>query len=102
MRLRPVLADRLALALLQAQKGDDRRAEPEHEEERRRDRAAGPEGDVAEDVERVQEGAEIGEKGQHSDHHLFDAAALATPANRSFKASTIAPMRMLFDPLIMT
>ena len=35
MRLRPVGADRLALALLQAQLVDDRRAEQEHEQQRR-------------------------------------------------------------------
>ena len=55
VRLRPVVADRLALALLDAQQLDDRRAEQEHEQQRGHDRAAGAEGDVAEDVERAEQ-----------------------------------------------
>ena len=51
MRLRPVGADRLALALPDAQRVDDRRAEDEDDQRRGDQRAAGAEGDVAEDVE---------------------------------------------------
>ena len=52
MRLRAVLADRLAAALLQPQQVDDRRAGQKHEDQRRDRRAAGAERDVAENIER--------------------------------------------------
>jgi hypothetical protein len=60
MRLRAVLADRLPLALLEAEQRDDRRSEPEHEQNGRRRGAARPKRDVTEDVERTQNLAEIG------------------------------------------
>ena len=62
VRLRAVGADRLALALAQAQVIDDPRPEQEHEQRAGRHRAAGAEGDVAEDVERRAEPAEAGRK----------------------------------------
>src|ERR1700756_4779553 len=51
MRLRAIGADRLALALADAQMINDPGPEQEHEQRAGRDRAAGAEGDVAKDVE---------------------------------------------------
>ena len=49
--LGPVGADRLALALANAQRPDDGRPEQEHEQQRRDQGAAGAERDVTEDIE---------------------------------------------------
>ena len=51
MRLRAVVADRLALALLDAQQVDDAGPNRKTKSSAVIDRAAGAEGDVAEDVE---------------------------------------------------
>ena len=51
MRGRSVGADRLALALFQAQRGDDRRAEEEDQEQPGRRRAERAEGQIAKEVE---------------------------------------------------
>ena len=61
MRLRPVLADRLALALLEPQSRDDARPEEEDEEQRRRCRARSAERDVAEQIQRAENMRETGE-----------------------------------------
>ena len=53
MRLRAVVADRLALALLAAQKVDQRTAEHEAKDQRGKERPAGAKGDVAEKIEEV-------------------------------------------------
>ena len=63
MRLRAVLADRLSLALAQAQERDHPRAEQEDEQQAGRRRAAGAERDVAEDVEGAEIGAELSQPG---------------------------------------
>jgi hypothetical protein len=65
VRLRAILADRLALALLQTQQIDDDRSEQEHEQQRRHDGAAGPESDVAEDIQRPDL---LAEGHQHVEH----------------------------------
>ena len=54
MALRPVGADRLALALLRLQPGDDARPEHEADEQRRHHRAARAEGEIAEEIERLE------------------------------------------------
>ena len=51
--LRPVAADRLALALFDAQGRNGARAKKEHEKQGGRNRPACPEGQVAEQVERA-------------------------------------------------
>src|SRR4051794_30309389 len=51
MRLRAVVADRLALALAYPEHVDERAAEQEHEHQRGDDGAAGAKGDVTENVE---------------------------------------------------
>src|SRR6202035_3052241 len=51
VRLRPVAADRLALALEQPQPVDDGRTEQENKKQRGDHRAAGAERDVAEHIE---------------------------------------------------
>ncbi len=58
VRLRPVLADGLALALPGAQGVDEPRPEDEHHEHGRYHRTAGAEGDVAEQVENLRLPAE--------------------------------------------
>ena len=58
MRLRPVGADRLSLALAQAEVVDDPGAEQEHEQRTRHHRAASAESDVAKDVQERLENAE--------------------------------------------
>ena len=66
MRGGAILADGLALALLDAQDIDDRRPEQEHEQQRRHDGAAGAEGDVAEHVQRPDLVAEAHQRVEHS------------------------------------
>ncbi len=65
MRLRPVLADRLSLALAQAQMVDDPRPEQEHEHHRRHRGAAGAHRQIAEDIEHRNRAGEIREPIQH-------------------------------------
>ena len=95
--LRAVLADRLALALLDAQQVDDGRAEQEHEQQRRHDGAAGAEGDVAKDVERPDLIAEVHQRVEHPS--TLQAAA---GPNRVSMASTSGAMRVPSEPLIIT
>ena len=72
--LGPVQADRLALALLPLQPADQGRADQEADQERRHHRAAGAEGDVADDVE----GADlVREREEQAVEH--QAAFLMTP-----------------------
>src|SRR5690349_7985963 len=66
MGLRAVGPDRLALALPQPQRIDDRGAEQEDQHRRGYQRPAGAEGDVAEDVEDRGVASELREKGEHS------------------------------------
>ncbi len=72
MRLRAVGADRLALALFEPQGGDAARAEEEYEEQRRRGGAAGPEGDVAKQIERTEQMRKIRKPGEHEKQFLGD------------------------------
>ena len=65
MGLRAVGADRLALALLDAQQVDHRAAEQEDEHQRGDDGAAGAERDVAEDVEKRDLVGEFGQPIKH-------------------------------------
>ena len=65
MRLRPVLADRLAFPLLYTQQIDDRRAKHHNEQESGEDRAARAKRCVAKHVERVDLVAEVDEFVQH-------------------------------------
>ena len=65
MRLRAILADRLALALAQAQQGNHRRAEQKNEQQRRHRGAGGPERDVAKQVERLEMRAVFRKQGEH-------------------------------------
>ena len=65
VRLRPVGADRLALALLQAQVVDDPRPEQKHEHAGRDHRAAGAQREVAEHVE---DGDLVGKCGKPIEH----------------------------------
>ena len=61
----PSVADRLALALLQAQRRNDHRPEEEHQQKPGRRRAEGAEGQVAEQVEDARHVRKIGQPGQH-------------------------------------
>ena len=65
VRSRPVGADRLALALLQAQRRDDHRPEEEDEQQPGRRRAERAEGQIAEEVEDARDVRKIGQPGQH-------------------------------------
>ena len=64
--LRPVEADRLALALLGFEPGDEVRAEEEADQQRRHHRAARAEGEVAEKIEGLEA---VGERGQEMKQH---------------------------------
>jgi hypothetical protein len=65
MPLRPVGADRLALALADAQGADDLRAEEEHEQERRQHGAAGAEGNVSKHIEDAEFARELAQPIEH-------------------------------------
>src|SRR5581483_7214938 len=94
---RPVLADRLALALLQAQQVDDGGTEEEHEQQRRHDGAAGAEGDVAENVQRPDL---VAEAHQRIEHSLYPPG-LPGP-NRATSAATSGAMRVPSEPFTIT
>ena len=102
--LRAVGADRLALALLDAQQVDDRAAEQEHEHQRGDDGAAGAEGDVAEDVE---ERELVGEIGQPIEHRIKPCGRLplssAPGAETGVRSAlTIGPILEPSEPFTMT
>ena len=103
MALGAVFADGLALALADAQGPDHLGPEQEHEQQRRDQRSAGAEGDVAEDIE----GGELrGELGQPIEHRLLPLpgpvyAGAASAPNRRFNASTSGAMRLPSEPLTM-
>ena len=90
MRLRAVGADRLALALLEAQQVDDRAAEQEHEHQSGDDGAAGAERDVAEDVE---ERDLVGKFGQPIKHRCEILPLLHSGARPAVKRFAPAPAR---------
>src|SRR5919106_1823272 len=96
MPLRTVLADWLAFALADLQGPDHSRPEQEDKEQRRKHRASGTEGDVAEDVE---EGELRGELGQPIKHLLFvpPPPALAV-SNRSCLRPETALQRIYQRP----
>ena len=83
---RAVLADRLALALADAQRGDDGRTEQEHEQQRRDHRRAGAEGDVAKHVQDRQLPRPIGQVDQHF-------PKLSIPSQRPGRSRPRAPRR---------
>ena len=101
----PSLADRLALALLEAQHVDDRAAEQEDEDERGDDRAAGAEGDVAKDVE---ERDFVGKLGQPIEHRVEPGSAWRACAsalclgNCCSIALTIGPIFEPSEPFTIT
>ena len=65
VRLRPVGADRLALALPDAQVVDDPGPEQEHEDQRGHHRAAGAHREVAEHVEDRERAGKVGQPVEH-------------------------------------
>jgi hypothetical protein len=65
VRLRTVGADRLALALSNAQRVDDRRPKQEDDKCGGNQRATRPEGDVAEDIEELELVSQSGQQHQH-------------------------------------
>ena len=65
MRLRPVGTDRLALALANPQRIDDRRSEQKHDKGRGEQRRTRPEGDVPEQVEDLNFIRQFNEPDQH-------------------------------------
>ena len=78
--------------------------EQEDEDERRDRRAAGAEGDVAEDVEDRDLVGEAGRGGRASGDFLSLPVFGGRPAGakRAFRLSTSGPIRLAFDPLTMT
>jgi len=76
MRLRTVIADRLALALLAAQKVDQRLSEDETEDQRGGKGTASPEGDVAKQVEKVPAVGKLGKPVKHLCSSFFRQRAL--------------------------
>ena len=95
MALRPVIADRLALALLAAQKVNQRAAKQETKDQRRGKGHARAEGDIAKQVKDV---AAVRKLGQPIQHYASPCAAAAGCPNLR-KASTMSDTLMPFDPL---
>ena len=87
------------LPCLRRKRGNDRRAEEEHQKQTRARRADGAEGQIAEQVQRAEQMREIGEPGQHDDV-LHSPAARCEKCDRS--AATIGPIALPFEPLTMT
>eukprot|EP01035_Chromulina_nebulosa_P000759 gene758-1025_t len=71
MGLRTVGADGLALTLPYPQRGDDHRPEEEHQQRRGEECRAGPEGDIAEQIEDLQMIRQIHQPKQHLDIPLL-------------------------------
>ena len=102
MRLRPVAADRLALALAQPQIVDDPGPEQEHEQRAGHHRAAGAERDVAEHVE----GRERSWRNRSANKafkppYTATSSSAALPGKRFSSAVTIVFMREPSEPLTM-
>jgi len=79
MGLRAVAADRLALALADAQPADELGTDHEAEEESGQRRRAGAEGDIADQVEHMGKAKMLGEQIQHKSYP--PAKARTTPAS---------------------
>src|SRR5690606_31660638 len=105
---RPVLTDRLALALPHAQRIDHSGAKQEHKEQRRDDRAAGPKGKVAEDIEDRKSVCELLQEIEHGTWSVPSSALKARPMknysapNRSRIRAANVPSLTPFDPLSIT
>ena len=103
MRLRPVGADRLALALPDAQVVDDPGAEQEHEQCGCDHRAAGAERNVAKYIQSRYRGRCVDKPIEHSKPpYTATSSRAALSGNRFCNALTIAFMREPSEPLIMT
>ena len=98
VRLRAVEADRLALALLQPQRRDDRRPEKEDEESSGRRRADRAERQVTEQVQRAEIAGQFGEPDEHRSPQVTGGA----PPKRSLRAATNGPIRLPLEPFTMT
>jgi hypothetical protein len=70
VRLRAIVADRLALALADAQPADELRADDQPDDERGHRRRAGAEGDVADQVEQAGKPELLGDQVKHIDFPL--------------------------------
>src|SRR4029077_875975 len=90
VRLRPVAADRLALALLEPQHIDDRAAGQKNEHQRRDKGAARAEGDVGKDVEKAEVSGEIGQPIEHRSNLTVSARA-RRPAETGVPARSQSP-----------
>ena len=99
MRGRPVGADRLALALFEPQRRDDRGAEEEHQKQPGRRRAERAERQIAEQIERRRRCGKSAQPGQH-------LVLASRPARRAKmfaqKRGDSGPMRRPLEPLIIT
>src|SRR4051812_25111779 len=89
MALRPVDADRLALALADPQPGDEPRAEQKADEQSRGARRAGTEADVADKVEDPGEAELLGDQVEHDTPLTTRSTSLASPIE--FDAFTRTP-----------
>ena len=94
MRGRAVGADRLALALFEPQRRDDRRPEEEHEEQPGRRRAERAERQIAEQMEQAGDVTEVAQTGQH----YAPLAPGAASSKRSRKARRAAPCAIRSSP----
>ena len=85
MALRAVVADRLALALLERSQAMIARPEQEDEDQRGHVAPAGAEGDVAEEVEDRELVGELDETGKASGGVLVACRRRCRPANRALQ-----------------
>src|SRR6185369_8092842 len=79
MALRPVGADRLALALAYAQPADELRPEQQTDDERGRARRPGAEADVADEVEEAGESELFGDHVEHATPPATRSTSFASP-----------------------
>ncbi len=94
MALRPVGADRLAFALLGAQPADEHRAEQQTDGQRGRGRRAGPEADVADEVENTGEPQLLGNQIEHvATPPAIRSTSFASPIELDALTSTASPGR---------
>src|SRR5690349_20909375 len=93
MALRSVGADRLALALSDAQVGDEPRPQQQADEKRGRASCPGPEADVADKVEDAGKPELFGDHVEHVTSSFTRSTSFARPTELDALTSTASPAR---------
>ena len=95
MALRPVLADRLALALRGAKPADELGSEQQPDKKRSGARGAGAEADVADEVEDAREAELLGDHVEHAIPFTTRSTSFASPTELDALTSTASPGRTI-------